>query len=209
MAKPKAQKAKSGPGPQTVADVKPAAYNPRTISPEQFETLGRSMKEHGDLSGVVFNVRTQNTVGGHQRIKELDPKWPIVKQPAKDSTGTVALGYIDTPYGRFSYREVDWSEAKEKQANLAANRISGEFDYDAVAKILRDLENNKADLTMTGFDAAEIESMLKGMDGEVQDIGGNLHEKFEVAVECADEADQKAVYDKLTSEGRKCKLITI
>lgn len=166
------------------------------------------MKAHGDLSGVVFNVRTKNTIGGHQRIKELDPAWPVVKQAVKDSTGTVAIGYIDTPYGRFAYREVDWPATKEKLANLAANRIGGEFDYEQVSKIVSELDGH-VDLTLSGFEDNEIQSMLTQLDDAVVDHSNELHAKFEVVVECADEAEQQSVYNELTDSGRKCRLLSM
>lgn len=78
-------------------DLKPAHYNPRTITPEKLKMLGQAMQEFGDLSGVVVNVRTGNVIGGHQRIKHFDPDWPIVKKPITDDTGTTAMGHIQTP----------------------------------------------------------------------------------------------------------------
>ncbi len=105
-----------------VKDLKPAGYNPRKITKAQLERLKKSLQEFGDLSGIVFNVRTQTLIGGHQRNKALDPSWPIIKEPQTDATGTVAAGYIETPHGRFVYREVDWPETKEKMANIAANK---------------------------------------------------------------------------------------
>lgn len=63
----------------TVASIKPANYNPRTITKPALEALGHAMREFGDLGGVVLNVRTGNLVGGHQRVKHLDPSWRIVK----------------------------------------------------------------------------------------------------------------------------------
>jgi hypothetical protein len=68
----------------TVGQLKPAAYNPRCISDTELETLKRSLHDFGDLSGIVVNVRTGNLVGGHQRIKTLDPTWRIVKHFTKD-----------------------------------------------------------------------------------------------------------------------------
>src|SRR3972149_4243861 len=102
--------------PDSVAGIKPWRMNPRTISDEQLAALKKSEEQFGDLGGVVFNVRTQHTVGGHQRIKTLDPKWRIQKRPERDKTGTVARGYIITPNGKFSYREVDWPLRKEMAA---------------------------------------------------------------------------------------------
>ena len=103
-----------------VKDLKPAGYNPRKISKEKLAALKKSLEEFGDLSGIVFNMRTERLIGGHQRTKNLDPSWPIIKEPQTDATGTTAAGYIETPHGRLTYREVDWPEEKGKMANVAA-----------------------------------------------------------------------------------------
>jgi hypothetical protein len=95
-----------------IKDLQPAAYNPRKISDEKLDNLKKSMQEFGDLSGIVVNVRTGNMVGGHQRIKHFNPSWPIKKRKHEDNLGTVALGDIETPFGVWSYREVDWPEKK-------------------------------------------------------------------------------------------------
>lgn len=47
----------------------PSAY--REI--KALRALQKSMAEFGDLSGIVFNRRTGNLIGGHQRIKIIDP----------------------------------------------------------------------------------------------------------------------------------------
>jgi DNA modification methylase len=138
--------------PSKVADLKAADYNPRKISKAQLDALGRAMREFGDLGGVVVNRRTGNVVGGHQRIKQLSPETKIhAEKVTGDSTGTTARGWIETPFGRFDYREVDWPLAKEKAANLAANKHGGEFDMEAVAGILGELEGAGLDLDLTGF----------------------------------------------------------
>ncbi len=128
----------------TVGELKAAPYNPRRISKEQLASLGRAMREFGDLSGIVLNMFTGHIVGGHQRLKNLNPKWEIEKTEIHDSTGTVATGWIQTPWGRISYREVKWAEEKEKAANLAANKMGGEFDLESVASMLREQQDSTA-----------------------------------------------------------------
>ena len=118
------------------------------------------MREFGDLSGIVFNVRTNRLVSGHQRIKKLDPSWKIVKDPVTDNLRTVALGHIATPFGRWQYREVDWEEKKELAANIAANKHGGEWDYPLLKDILVSLDDGAFDLGLTGFDEAELKAMI-------------------------------------------------
>lgn len=54
-----------------LTDLKPSEYNPRRISDEAFEGLGGSIERFGMLSHIVWNKRTGNIVGGHQRYKHL------------------------------------------------------------------------------------------------------------------------------------------
>ena len=141
-----------------VKDLKPAGYNPRKISPEKLAALKKSMEEFGDLSGIVFNVRTQTIIGGHQRIKNMDPSWKIIKKPQTDKTGTTAAGYVETPHGRLTYREVDWPEEKEKMANIAANKHGGEFDDDLLKELLDNMKlaDPELDIELIGFDDDEM-----------------------------------------------------
>lgn len=146
--------------PQAISDLRPAGYNPRVITAEQQKMLQASMKEYGDIGGIIFNVKTGRLVGGHQRIKQLDPQWPIVKQEQTDSTGTVADGYIETPHGKFNYREVSWSETKEKAANVAANKMGGMFDDELLTQLLQELNDSGYDMSLTGFDEQEMKDLL-------------------------------------------------
>ena len=97
------------------------------------------MEEFGDLSGIVFNIKTGNLIGGHQRVSQLDPKWKITKTKHKDNKGTVAVGHIETPNGDWVYREVEWNPKKETMANIAANQHGGEFDIPMLGTLLTEL----------------------------------------------------------------------
>lgn len=146
--------------PEQVKGLKPAGYNPRTISAAQLKALKKAMAEFGDLGGIVLNRQTGNLVGGHQRVKHLKPEWFIYKEPYEDKTGTVALGHIETPWGRWAYREVDWPPEKEMAANVAANRHGGEFEDDKLKTLLAEVGGLNFDLSLTGFDLEEINELL-------------------------------------------------
>lgn len=116
--------------PKTAADLEPAPYNPREISPEAAAGLGVSMDELGDISGIVFNLRTGRLVCGHKRMEHLPGDAPIsLDAEAADKTGTVGYGHMDIDGVRWDVRFVDWDEPREMAANLAANspEISGFF----------------------------------------------------------------------------------
>jgi len=54
-----------------LGDLTPAVYNPRRISDEAFSGLGNSISRFGLLANIVWNKRTGNIVGGHQRYRHL------------------------------------------------------------------------------------------------------------------------------------------
>ncbi|MGE0193902.1 MAG: site-specific DNA-methyltransferase [Planctomycetota bacterium] len=95
-----------------VAELVPAGYNPRTISPAALAGLGESIGRYGLVQPIIVNARTGNVVGGHQRLKVLEAK-------GVEATDVVVI---------------DVDEAEEKALNLALNspRISGEWTADAL-----------------------------------------------------------------------------
>lgn len=139
-----------------VKDLKAAEYQARTITDSQLAMLGKSMQNYGDLSGVIFNTRTKRLIGGHQRLKHLDPDWEIIKRQVKDKLGTTAAGFIRTPFGRWIYREVNWPERKEMMASIAANKQGGEFDNLKLKNLVISLDDGKLDTDLLGFDADEM-----------------------------------------------------
>jgi hypothetical protein len=143
-----------------VKDLKPSVYNPRKISEKKLDMMGKSMKEFGDLSGIVFNRRTGNLMGGHQRKKHFDPSWPVEKQDFTDEVGTVARGWVKTPFGDWVYREVDWDEKKEKAANVAANRHSGEWDYPLLKDLISEIDDGSFQIELVGFEESELNSIF-------------------------------------------------
>lgn len=143
-----------------VSSIKPADYNPREMTKEQHVILGRSLVKFGDLSGIVVNVKTGNLVGGHQRLRHLNAEWPILKEPFKDKAGTVARGDIVTPWGPMAYREVSWDLKTEMAANVAANRISGDWNFKSLKELLSELNDGEFDLTLTGFTEEELGKLI-------------------------------------------------
>lgn len=160
-----------------IKDLCPAPYNPRIITDKQLSMLKKSMQEFGDLSGIVVNVKTGNMVGGHQRAKHFDPSWKIVKEKHTDKVGTVAIGYAETPYGRWTYREVDWTEEKEAAGNIAANQHGGEFDMPKLKDIIITLDTGDLDMELLGFNSHEIELMMTAIHPDEPEGGDPETEK--------------------------------
>lgn len=130
---------KTSPAPTHLADLAGNPNNPRRISEDSANALKISLEQFGDISCIVYNVRSEQMVGGHQRkavITQLigeNPELIItdqLKTPTK--TGTVAEGYVEANGEKYKVRFVDWDEKKEAAANLQANNplSQGEWDFD-------------------------------------------------------------------------------
>ena len=152
-----------------VEDLKAAAYNPRKdLQPgdAEYEKLKRSILEFGYVEPVICNKRTGIVVGGHQRLKVM-----------KD------LGYTEV-----DCVIVDLDESKEKALNIALNKISGEWNNDLLADLLRDLDGSGYDITLTGFDLAEAQELFGSGSME------NVHEDdFDAESALAETTDCKTV----------------
>lgn len=121
--------------------LKAAPYNPRKdLQPgdPEFEKLKRSIDEFGYVEPVIWNKRTGNVVGGHQRLKVLK-----------------YLGHTEV-----DCVVVDLDEQKEKALNVALNKISGSWDDALLTSLLKDLSESGYDATLTGFDTAEIADLF-------------------------------------------------
>ena len=91
-----------------ITDLKPADYNPRKISESALKGLSVSLLKFGNVQPIVFNKKTKNVVGGHQRLKILQKQ---------------GINEVDVV-------EVNLTEKEEKTLNLTLNNphIQGVFD---------------------------------------------------------------------------------
>ena len=132
-----------------LADLNAAAYNPRVnLEPgmPEFEKLKRSIETYGDVEPIVWNRRTGNVVGGHQRM--------------------AVMKHLGIKSAKVSV--VDMDEQQEKLLNLALNKAKGDWDADRLESMLRDMDFDK--LEMTGFGAEEIAILLESND-DIDDFG--------------------------------------
>ena len=77
---------------------------------------------------------------------------------------------------------VDLDETEEKALNVALNKVSGEWDLPKLADLISELDNGIFDITLTGFDAAEIEDLFsKVHDKDVKEDDFDLSAALEKA----------------------------
>lgn len=125
-----------------VTELIPADYNPRKdLKPgdPEYEKLKRSIEQFGYVEPVIWNHTTGRVVGGHQRLKVL----------------------IDMGITEVECVVVELSEEKEKALNVALNKISGDWDKEKLALLIADLQGADFDVSLTGFEPAELDALFK------------------------------------------------
>lgn len=140
----------------------PADYNPRKdLKPgdPEYDKLKRSIEQFGYVEPLIWNKATSRVVGGHQRLKVL----------------------IDLGITEVECVVVELPENKEKALNIALNKISGEWDKDKLALLIADLQGSDFDVSLTGFDPAELDDLFKdsikdGIHDDDFDVDAELKE---------------------------------
>lgn len=142
-----------------IQNINPAPYNPRKdLKPgdPMYERLKGALTEFGCVEPLVWNRRTGNLVGGHQRLK-------VLKEQGVDSVQVSV---------------VDLSPEKEKALNLALNKITGDWDEQKLAELLDELVDlPDFDLELTGFDVAEATDLIAEF---LSDPDADQEEQFDV-----------------------------
>lgn len=127
---------------KNTAELLPADYNPRKdLKPgdPEYDKLKRSIEQFGYVEPVIWNKVTGRVVGGHQRLKVL----------------------IDMGITEVECVVVEMDAEKEKALNIALNKISGEWDKEKLALLIADLQGADFDVSLTGFDPAELDDLFK------------------------------------------------
>ena len=134
--------------------LKPAPYNPRRIDDGALAGLRRSISTFGLVEPVVWNERSGNVVGGHQRIAAL--------RAMGASDGTMIDAMV-----------VDLDEGQERALTLALNTpaIAGAFTPDVHA-VLDAIKAQHAEL-IDALCLDELEAATKRLLANLPATGGN------------------------------------
>ena len=125
-----------------VSKINPAPYNPRKdLKPDdpEYKRIEASIDGFGLVEPLVYNRRTENLVGGHQRLKVLKQK-----------------GYTEVEVS-----VVDLDIEQEKALNISLNKVSGAWDMDKLADLLGELSKiPDFNIGTTGFDTPELSQIF-------------------------------------------------
>ena len=122
-------------------EIKAADYNPRKdLQPEdaEYKKLRRSIEEFGYVEPIIWNERTGNVVGGHQRLK-------VLLEKGAQEIECVVVG-LD-----------------ENSRNVLLNKVKGRWDIGKLADLLQELDEAGA-MEATGFEDWELQSLLMQYD---------------------------------------------
>ena len=158
--------------------------NPRRHPEAQRDAL-RGVLEQVGIAGALVAFRSGRNGGmltlidGHLRKQDYDLDWPTLILDVTDEEADLLLATHDPLAGLAEY------DRPKLQALLQEVRAKSP----AVVGMLKDLA---AEAGKGGKDKAPVLPP----------------ERFEIVVACEDEGHQREVYDRLTAEGLKCRVLT-
>ena len=131
-------------------EIKAADYNPRkNLKPDdaEYKSLKRSIEEFGFVEPLIVNERIMTIVGGHQRYK-------ILRDLGMTETEAVIVNLMPND---------------EKILNVALNKIESGWDIEKLSNLFEELklEDMTVDLTITGFNFAELENLFSTVEEEI------------------------------------------
>ena len=113
---------------------------------------------------IIVNL-DMTIIGGHQR-------WSVLKALGYDEVDCVVI-------------EID--KTKEKALNIALNKVTGEWNKELLADLIKDLQSLDYDVSMTGFEPPEIDELFNDVHSkDVKD------DKFDLDKALDDEAFVKS-----------------
>lgn len=123
-------------------ELKNAPYNPRVMDKGAKQRLREGLRKHGLVQPIIWNKRTGNVVGGHQRLQQLD-----ALENGDDYELTVAV--------------IDVDERDEAEINVQLNNTSmqGDWDFDMLADLAEEYDFTFTDL---GFSDTDIDILFDG-----------------------------------------------
>jgi hypothetical protein len=178
-----------------------------------------NLRQHSDRSnsGIESSLRRF----GPARSIVVDGKGVVragngTLEAARRAGITDVLVVEPKPGQLVAVRRSDWSPSEATGYAISDNRLTdlSSFDADGLERTLRALQDEDFDLDAVGFTDAEVDALFGTGDGD--DAGEEKPEarepwqgRFEIVIELASEAEQQEVYERLTAEGLKCRVLTM
>jgi hypothetical protein len=167
--------------------------NPRNITREKLALLKKSVQEHPDMLSLrgllVYQLDNGHyiAIGGNMRLKAMQE-----------------LGYTEAPCVIVP-KETPIEEIKAY--SIIDNNGFGKWDWDMLANEWDENQLMDWGVDLPIFDGAS-QSGSAGAKPE-KDLSDKVVDVYEVVVECMGESEQERIFNKLTGEGYKCRVLTL
>lgn len=166
-----------------VGNLKVDGRNPNVMSPQQLARLKTSVQTFGFIVPIITNKDLL--------IADGEQRWTAAKELAME----------EVPVVRLPVDEVD-----RRLLRQVLNKLRGEHDRELDAEEFRAIMDlgREDDLK---YLLALSEDKLEGYFQREESI--DYQQTFEIIVECEDEKQQEATYNKLKQEGYRCRVSTL
>lgn len=167
--------------------------NARTHDEPNLAAIAASLKRFGLRKPLVANRRTGQVEAGHGTLAAARRLgWTHLAVVWVDDDPATATGF---------------SLADNRTAELAA------WDQAALDALLLETRQGDADL----YEALRLADLLTAVEAQLEPAPAEdgaapaavVPAVWQVIVECADEADQRELFDRLQADGRTCRLLTM
>ncbi len=125
--------------------LKPAEYNPRTITDEAHKRLTRGIIEFGLVDPIIARRSDRMVIGGHQRLA------------AAQHLGMTAVPVVFLD-------DIDDQRAAALNVMLNNQNAAGDWDYPKLTALLSSLDGEGFDATLSGFSEVELGGLLGSFD---------------------------------------------
>lgn len=195
----------------------PNPWNPYANKPDRLQqAIGESIGEFSQIQDVV--CRPHPDIKGDYQILDGEGRHRTFK-PDEDVYAIVLHGLTDDQAKKVTI-VMDETRAVADKVQLSAllAELSENQDIEDLMVGLPYQESELSDLinsSAMGWDGDDGSDGSDGEDTDVErivgenDTGIEYKSRFAVAIECADEADQEDVFNRLSSEGYKCKVLVL
>lgn len=123
--------------------LRPDPRNPRRIDDSELDALARSVATFGLVDPILAQRATGTVIGGHQRLTVA----------IRQGLETVPVIWLDL------------SDADARLLGIALNKISGTFDDQLLARMLKELAATPdIDLTLSGFAEDALATLLRSLE---------------------------------------------
>ncbi len=155
--------------------------NPRLVNKAKFEKLKKSIQEFPEMLELrpIVVDNEGYILGGNMRYKAL-----------------VELGHTEV-----NIIKADNLTEEQKQEFIIKDNIGfGDWDWDILAN-----EWNTVELEDWGLDVWQNEDDVKQ---NLNDISDKINDTYKIEIELNSERELETLYEKLTKDGYKCRILT-